>query len=236
MYIAAIPIDQQKPSLEAQHEWAIAKAENAKAESDFNEATTQLSIARNDVKATQLAVDSAVSTKQSADKSADMNKINNATKDLNTAQDLKKAAVARVQYLEAYRNYLRRFWRFAQENMYYREAVYEQAKSQLAKQNNIAPKGVQYEWFPSQADQRSKRSQSAKQKTENDKQRAVSARENWLKIQHQADIENGHESAMPDPMGPAGPATAGNIRPEPKPPEPPPAPPAGGDNNPNSPQ
>jgi hypothetical protein len=236
MYIAAIPIDQQKPSLEAQHDWAIAKAENAKAESDYNEATTQLTIARNDVKATQLAVDSAVSTKQSADKSADMNKINNATKDVNTTQDLKKASIARVHYLEAYRNYLRRYWRYTQENMYWHEAQYEQAKSSLAKQNNIAPKGVSYEWFPSQAEQRNRRMQSAKQKTEGEKQRAVTARESWLKIQHQADVENGHETSLPDPMGPVtGPTTAGNVRTEPKVIE---APPTSNptDTNPNSPQ
>ena len=40
-----------------------------------------------------------------------------------------KAAEARVKYFEAYRAYLKRWHRYTQENMYWREAQYEDAKA-----------------------------------------------------------------------------------------------------------
>jgi len=215
MYIAAIPIDQQKGALEAQHEWAVSKAENAKAEADFNESTTQLGVARNDLKATKLAVDSAISTKKSAEQSADTNRINAAQRDLHTAEDLSKAAEARVKYLYTYRNYLKRYWRYTQENMYWHEAQYEAAKGQLAKQHNIAPNNVQYDWFPKQAEERQKRTQSSREKAEDDKQHTVSVRADWLKIQDQGDKENGHQSALWDPMAPAAAPGGGNVETKP---------------------
>ena len=67
--------------------------------------------------------------------------------------------------------------------MYWREAQFEQAKAQLAKANNIAPKGVVYDSFPKQLDERQKRTQTAKERAAGDKQKVVSVREDWLKIQ-----------------------------------------------------
>ena len=38
--------------------------------------------------------------------------------------------------------------RYAQENMYWREAQFEVAKAQIGQENNIAPKGVTYDYVP----------------------------------------------------------------------------------------
>src|SRR5688500_4179089 len=157
MHIARIPLDQKGSVVETQNQWSIAKMENANAEANVQEADSQLHQARNDHKAARLAVDSAISAKKSAEQSADMNRVNNAQKDLRAAEDSEKAAKARVAYFEAYRAYLKRFHRYTQENMYWREAQYEAAKATLAKQNNIQPKGVNLDDFPSS----SKRAASA---------------------------------------------------------------------------
>jgi hypothetical protein len=221
MYIAAIPLDQKQAVVQTQQEWNVARMENANADSQVKESDSQLHQARNDQKATRLAIDSAVSNKKSADASADMNRINQSVKDLNTAQDLGKAADARVKYLETYHAYLKRYFRYTQENMYWHEAQFEGAKATLAKSNNIAPKGVVYDSFPKQLDERQKRTQSSKEKSEGEKQKVVTSRENWLKIQDQADKENGHASVFWDPMAPkaasAQPPTA--TTPTSKPPE-----------------
>src|SRR5215467_2708336 len=127
MYIAAIPLDQKQSVVQTQNDWSIAKMQNAKAEADFNESNTQLEIARNQHKAARLGVDSAVSSKKSAEASADTNRMNQATKDLHTAEDVAKASEAHVKYIEAYREYLRIALRHAQEVMYWREAQYELA-------------------------------------------------------------------------------------------------------------
>ncbi|HEX2686678.1 MAG TPA: hypothetical protein VHN14_08670 [Kofleriaceae bacterium] len=202
MYIAAIPLDQKQSVVQSQNDWSVAKMENAKAEADFNESTTQLQVVRNDQKAAKLGVDSAVSNKKSAEASADTNRINQATKDLHTAEDLAKAADERVKYFEAYREYLKTVLRYTQENMYWREAQYELAKAQLGQKNSIAPKGVTYDSFPQQEQERSKRTASAKERVDSGKQRVMSARENWLKAQEIADRENGHPTNLPDPMAP----------------------------------
>jgi colicin import membrane protein len=200
MYIAAIPLDQKQSVVQTQNDWSIAKMEQAKAEADQNEAKTQQTIARNALKQTQLSIDNAVAAKKAADASADTNRINQAVKDLHTAEDQKKAAEARVHYLDAYIGYMNRYVRYTQENTFWRESQYEAAKAKLAQGNNIAPKGVNYTDFPSQLEQRGKRTQGAKERAERDKQHTVDQRNAWLSIQKQADTESGQTTTVWDPM------------------------------------
>jgi hypothetical protein len=202
MFIADVALDQKQAVVQTQNDWSIAKMENAKAEADFNEATAQLTVVRNDLKAARLAVDSAVSNKKQAEASADNNRINQATKDLHAAEQAAKAAELRVKYYEAYRNYLKRNWRYAQENMYWREAKYELAKSQVAQRANKSPRGVDYNWFPAQEAERAKRVQAAKAKADAERQKALAARDAWLKQQQISDRENGRSNNLPDPMAP----------------------------------
>ncbi len=211
MHIARIPLAQQGAVVEAQNQWAISKMENANAEANVQEADAQLHQARNDHKASRLAIDSAISAKKSAEASSDMNRVNAAQKDLRGAEDSEKAAASRVKYFDAYRNYLKRFHRYAQENMYWREAQYENAKANIAKQNNIAPKGVNLADFPKQMEDRGKRTQSAKSKAESEKGKAVSARSSWLSSQGAADKATGRTGQLYDPMAPkdGAPTTAG---------------------------
>lgn len=211
MYIAAIPLDQQGSVVETQNDWNKARMEEANAQTQVDEIATQLAIAQNDVKAAQLAIDSAMSQKKSADASADTNRINDAQRNLHTAEDLKKAAQTRVAYLRAYQGYIKRYFRYTQENMYWREAQFEEAKATLAKAHNIAPRGIVYDDFPKQLDARKNRTATAKDRAEGEKQKAAAARDSWIKDQKSADIENGHESSLWDPMVPkadAAPAAA----------------------------
>lgn len=211
MHIARIPLDQQGTVVQAQNQWAISKMEAANAEANVQEADSQLHQARNDHKAARLAIDSAIAAKKSAEQSADMNRVNNAQKDLRAAEDSEKAAKSRVAYFEAYRNYLKRYHRYAQENMYWREAQYEAAKAQIAKSNNIAPKGIVLDDFPKQAEARGKRTQSAKEKAESLKANAIKARQSWLTAQTTADKATGRTGTLFDPMAPkeGGPTSAG---------------------------
>jgi len=200
MYIATVPPAQKPAVVQTQNDWSVARMENAKAEADFNESATQLSIAQNDQKAAHLGVDSAVASKKAAESSADTGRLNQATKDLHTAEDLAKAADARVRYIVAYRAYLQVVMRHAQENMYWREAQYEVAKSQVGQGNHIAPKGVEYDAFPKQEQDRRKRAESARGRLDTEKGRVQTARENWMKAQETADREYGRPANFPDPM------------------------------------
>jgi len=211
MYIARIPLDQKGSVVEAQNRWSVAKMENANAEANVQEADGQVHQAVNDQKAAQLAVDSARSAKKSADQSADMNRINSAQKDLRAAEESEKAAAMRVKYFEAWRTYLKRYQRYTLENMYWLEAQYENAKATLAKQNNIAPKGVVYDDFPKQMADREKRTQKSKEKAETEKAKTSTARSNWISAQANADKQTGRQGALYDPMAPkeGGPTAVG---------------------------
>lgn len=200
MYIARIPLDQKGNVVETQNQWSIAKMENANAEANEQEADGQVRQAKNDHSAAKLAVDSAITAKKSAEQSADMNRMNNAQKDLKAAEDSEKAAALRVKYFEAYRDYLKRYHRYTLENMYWREAQYQNAMATLAKQNNIAPKGVSYDDFSKQLDARGKRVTGAKEKAEQLKSKAVSARQSWLAQQQAADKLTGRTGTLYDPM------------------------------------
>jgi hypothetical protein len=202
MYIARIAPAEKPDVQRTQQDWSLARAENAKADADLNELSSELSVVRNDQQAAKLHVDSAVTSKKSADASADTNRINQATKDLHTAEDMAKAADARVKYFEAYGAYLKRVQRHTQEVMYWREAQYELAKAQTGQKNGIAPKGVSYDTFPKQEQERGKRSTSAKEALDSEKGRVMSARDNWLKAQETADRESGRTTPLPDPMAP----------------------------------
>jgi hypothetical protein len=208
MYLAKIPPAEQPSVVQTQHDWSVARMENATAEANYNESATQLSVAQNDQKAAQLGVDSAVANKKAADAAADTNRINDAARNLHTAEDLAKAADARVKYIEAYRGYLQVAMRHAQESMYWREAQYEVAKAQLGQGNHIAPKGVEFDAFPRQEQERRKRTDGAKERLDTEKGRVQSARENWMKAQETADREYGRPANFPDPMaarsGPSG--------------------------------
>jgi len=203
MYIAQIPIAQKQSVVDSQQAWSIAKMENAKAEADWNDSGTAVTIAQNDLKTLRIGVDTAITQKKSAQTSADTNRINTATKDLAAAEALAKAGEARVRYLSEYRNYLKVYWRYTQENMYWQEARYEVAKSTLAQRSNIAPQNVKYEWFPSQEQERGKRVQGAKARADGARGNVLKQRDAWLAAQKDADTQNGKASNLPDPMAPA---------------------------------
>ena len=246
MYIAAVPVADQQASFDAQHEWTVSRAEDAKAQADLNEANMQLGIARNDAKAAHLAVENAISAKNSAAKSNDTNRENQAQKDMKAAEDNEKAAKARLHYLEEYVRYMRGYQVYTAANMYAHEAKFEATKANIAKTHSIAPKNVDYNWFPKQNEERQGRLTREKQKSERGKANTVKARQDWLNLQKQADAESGHTSTAWDPMADkpnnatAGAGeiqkqvepTSGMVAPKPMPPQPAPPP----DQKPEAPQ
>jgi hypothetical protein len=203
MYIAAIPLDQKQAVVQTQQDWSVGKMENAKAMADLNEAETQVQIARNDQKAAQLNVDSAISTKKSAEASADTNRINQATKDEHAAETALKAAGERVKYMAAYRDWLKILGLYTAENMYWRESQYELAKASLAQKNNIAPKGFVFNNYGSQESDRGKKANHRKERSDSARKHAAEARDAWLKLQEQAERETGKHGTYPDPLAPA---------------------------------
>jgi len=198
--LVQIPAEQRAAADAARTAWEKAKDENNKAEADYKEVDGQMSIVKNDRKSAQIKIDNAKSMKKQADASNDGNKQNAAQKDLRSAELGKKAADERVKYYEAYRGFLKKYMKFTAENMYWREAQYELAKSQLGQANALRPPKVNYAEFGPQEAERATKAQKARDSAQNDKQHAADARERWLKAQTEADQMAGAKSNFPDPM------------------------------------
>lgn len=198
--LVQVASDQRAAADSARTTWQRAVDENKKAEADLAEVQSQMSVVKNDKKQADLQLDSAKSMKKSADGTNDVNKMNAAQKDLRTAELGKKAAEARVKYYESYRNFLRKQVRFTAEQMYWREAQYELAKSQVGQANALRPPKVNYAEFGPQEAERAKRAEKARDAAQSEKGRAASAREDWLKKQIEADTHAGAKSNYADPM------------------------------------
>ncbi|HEY4242605.1 MAG TPA: hypothetical protein VGM88_22460 [Kofleriaceae bacterium] len=205
-YIVEYPIDQKQAVVQTQNDFNVAKMENATAEHKYNEFESQLSVAKNDAKAAKLGVDSAKTNKKSADTSADQNRMNEASKQQHAAELLAKAADARVKYFQSYAHFLDEYRNYTAATMYWREAQYELAKSQLAQKNNKAPKGVNYGDYSKQEGDRSNAAQHWKGKSDSARSKAISEEANWKSAQDAADRENGHPSMLADPLAPNGPS------------------------------
>ena len=212
MYIAQVPLDQKQDVIKTQNDWSIAKMEAAKSEADYNDSAANLEVAKNDAKTAHTGVDSALAMKNSAQKSGDMNRINQSTKDERVAEDQAKAADQHAAFFDRYREFLRIDWRHKQAVMYWRESQYEVAKAAVAQKSGKAIQNIKYEWFPGQEQDRSKRAARTGRATPSSRAaRRVDARDKWLALQKTADTENGHTQnySVPDPMAsPAQPAQA----------------------------
>lgn len=201
-FIAGLPVDQQSEVIKAQSAYNVAQREQAKAEADQREQKLQLDVARNEARAAKLDLDSATQREKMAQQSADMNRINESTREKRGAELARNAADERVKYYQAYGAWLHRLLRYTQENTYWREAQYELAKARLAQKNNIAPAGFNYDNYVQQEQQRAKRVEAAKAKAEDSKRAALDARQRWVVIQGEADKTLGKKSEFPDPMSP----------------------------------
>lgn len=179
VYIAQFSLEEKSTVLNSQNEYQRARAEQMKAESDLRESKTKLSVAKNERKQALLAEQSALQEKRAADKSGDMNRVNRATREIRVAELSRRAADDKVTYVKMNRKYLSKLVRYRQEETYHREARYEHEKAKLGQSKNIAPKGVDYGNYKVQTDDRSRRSQRARQKLEKDKQLAAEAKKTW---------------------------------------------------------
>jgi hypothetical protein len=202
VFLAQLPIDQRSEELAAKQAYDRAVMEKQKAEADYNESRVQLDVARNERDAARLDERSAKSRNDAAQTSADMNRMKEGEKEMKAARAAREAAEKRYDYLNAYRNWLKRLMRFTEHNAYWRESQYELAQAKLAKANNIQPKGFNFEDYSKQEQERARKTEDAKGKAEREKSSATEARTKWVAIQREADKLLGKASEFPDPMDP----------------------------------
>ena len=154
MYIARIPLE-QKQSVVDDAERLVGREDGERERRGAvpGERRAAPPGAQRRVKAAKLQVDSAISAKKSAEQSADTNRINQAVKDLHTAEDLAEGRRgAREVPRRTTATTSSVYWRYTQENSTGARRSSRRRRRRSRKQNNIAPKGVDYDDFPKQVE------------------------------------------------------------------------------------
>jgi hypothetical protein len=194
MYIATVPIEEKQRVIESQQAYAVAKMEKSTAEANHAESGMKLDLAKDELKRAKIDQDSAKKKKKAAEESGDMNRVNAATASVRGADLAKQAADQKVTWLKAKRNYLKRWVRYATEDMYNKEAKFELAKARLAKAKNIRPKGFNLKSYESQSSDRSRLAQQEKKRAESEKSKADNEKKKWKSLVKAADKALGKSS------------------------------------------
>jgi hypothetical protein len=194
-YIAALAMEKKQAMLQAQDEYHRAKAAKMKAEADYNETGTQLDVGKNEGKQAKLDHNSAKTKKKAADDSGDMNKINAAKRDERVSKLAVAAAEKKVEAIKARRTWLKKTLRHHEESTYAAEAKYELAKANLARSNNISPKGFAHQAFVDQQQDRSRRAQRSKLIADREKDKASARKKEWEAKKREADQARGIDTA-----------------------------------------
>jgi outer membrane protein TolC len=137
--LAQIPLAEKQQVLAAQNEQLQAKEELRKAKADYDQVDRDLDIANNEYKSAKLTLDSAELTKKSADQSGDMNKKNQAARDLHIAQLGVKAGDAKVSWLEKKLKWVKANREAAERQVEAADAKCELEKAKLASAKGIKP-------------------------------------------------------------------------------------------------
>lgn len=212
VYIDPLPVDKQQAAIAAKNAIEPANRARAKAKADFDASKVQIDIAVNEQKAAELDVSSAKTRKQAADASADQTRMNAAMGELRGAEKYAEALRQRVAYLKAYRAWLDAVVYYTEEDMYWQEAKYELAKADVAKANNIAPKGFVYDDFAKQQADRQKKVAGRRDTAERARKAALEARGKWKSLQAEADKLLGKQSSFEDPMSNADATGTGTVQ------------------------
>jgi colicin import membrane protein len=185
--VALVPMSKKEEMLSSQNEFHKARAQHLKAEAELDQARTDLRVARNEQKQAALSEESAKTRRAAAESGNDMNALNEAASGLRAAELARRAADLKIDYYRAYIVFLERFRAFTEENMYAQEARYEEAKARLAVQENIRPRGFEFNRFKEQREERSRAAQRARAVAEQEKKKADDARRRWIATRQEAE-------------------------------------------------
>lgn len=186
MHIAHLPQEDQQDVFRAQTEFNKSQAARAKANADYEQATTDLEVAKNEAKQAVLSEDSANSQKQAAEKRGNMNEVNQMNLVAIAAKLARQAADKKVSYMEARRKYRQEFLHYTEDQMYAAEARYELTKARLAQQKNIRPQNFSLENFQKQDEVRSRHVQKVRSQMEKKKSGVEQLKNDWKRMEGEA--------------------------------------------------
>jgi hypothetical protein len=178
-HIASVPVEEKTQILEAKNALERARMEQDTHEAQLKDVKTKVDIAKNEEKQAKLALDSAKKEKSEADKSADRTRINNADRQLRTAELGEKAAHLKVEFLRAKKSWLEKAVFTGKVAVYAKEARWELEKAKVASSRNIRPSGFNLADFDKQNRERADKYAGSKKDADGKKNEAEKKRQEW---------------------------------------------------------
>ena len=188
--LARIEMENRTQVAEERNNYLIAKDAHSTAVSRHQEASTELHVAKNELKQAVLDLESAQVRKKDADASGDLTQINKRKSELREAQLRRKTASLKVDALKAQRTYLKYKMRHKHHARFAQEARYQLAMARVAKDHNIRPPGFKYGVYEQQVRERSRASEKSKAVAEDKRKAADKAKAKWLKAKQVATSES----------------------------------------------
>jgi len=193
-HIARIAMEERQAVFQAQSDYQIARGEQVKADADLEDNRTKIQVAENERKQAELGQQSAKSKLNNAESSGDLNRINTAKAEQRAAEMKYRAADQKVVALKAKTSWLKKWKRYTEENTYAKEASFELAKAQLAKEKSIQPRGFKFGDYQTQAADRSRRAQRSKALADQEQQKFLAEKRKYEGMKKEAERAAGRGS------------------------------------------
>jgi hypothetical protein len=161
--LATIPVDQKQGVMAAQSEQNQAREEYRTADAMVNQTDRDLDVASNDYKTMKLSLDTAKLNLKSAEQSGDVNRKNQAERDIHVAEMGVKAADAKVDFLSKKKKWYKRNRDAAEAHQSSADSRVELEKAKLAESHGVKPSAdFSVMNFETQSLERSKKYSEAK--------------------------------------------------------------------------
>jgi hypothetical protein len=137
--LATASVQEKQGVLAAESEREVSKTEQQKANADLKQVENDLDVANNEYKSAKLQLDTAKVNAKSAEMSGDVNRKNQAARDVRVAELGVKAADAKVDWLEKKRKWIKSQRDAADDHFAASDSRVELEKAKLAQQKGIKP-------------------------------------------------------------------------------------------------
>ena len=153
-HIAGVEVSKKEAMLKERASYERARNAHLKAEADLKKQETTLKVVQGERKEADIRKRAADDKRKAAEESEDLNRINPAMREHRVADLQRRAADKKIAAAKAREKQLKAIVVHAATVMYLHESRFEVAKAMVARNNNIAPRGIIFERFETQVKKR----------------------------------------------------------------------------------
>lgn len=198
-YIAGLPMSEQRPVIHAEDALALARREGARAEVEYKQSATLLTVAKYEEEQAELAVRAAREKYRAAQDSANKQEMRAAQSDIRWAEAQQQRASTKLLRMQTRRAYLKAELGYRAAYALAMEARYELEKARLAAAHQIEPEGFALLEYERQFHERMAQAKSKQLRIKEKRRAANLAHDRWLAFELEAEEFQENVRAPPTP-------------------------------------